>query len=484
MAWLVWLFTLAAGVAFGQSPVKFARYTLLPDSTLVDDCPPCARPTILEPLRGGFDLRLDFENPLFTYYTLENFHLMAGAAGRTYKITGKGRYRIGGEVALVQDVFLEVWIDDGTSNRLCYLTNATPGLRRLWPMLNVSVVQTNGTFTQVYHLDLAAAPMRELWFSTTAGMTPGVPVPFARHLSGGDLLSNQGRLVKSNRDLTQRLGLMPSPDPPDLGLDAVEVLPGGELVFSIEDDVFSETLGPLHHGDLLSARGRIVQRNQQLTAAFMQMPPAPDAGLDAVQVMADGEVYFSIEKPFFSERLGRQIRAGDLLSSRGTVLKSNEQLLAGFQPADAKRDYGLDAVHVWPSGEVWFSVETGFYGPHFEPYLPGDLLSDQGYVVARNLDLVGPFQPLEDLADFGLDALFIVSDLTAISTPPRFTSIQRTATVAPVHLEWKGDGRVFQVERARDVAGPYESASEIIPDLFFDDTRVSAPVSFYRLQQW
>ena len=36
--------------------------------------------------------------------------------------------------------------------------------------------------------------------------------------------------------------------------NAVEVLSGGEIAFSMEQDIFSESLGPLYHGDVLSAR--------------------------------------------------------------------------------------------------------------------------------------------------------------------------------------------------------------------------------------
>jgi hypothetical protein len=465
--------------------VRTWRYQLLPASYLIEDCPPCAGPTRLEPMRGTFDLRLVSENPLFTCYELTSIAFTAGyIVGRTYNVTGHGTYSVGGEVALRQDMFLELRIDDGNSNRLCYLTNGTPAVNRLWPMIETTLVQTNGTFVQVYNLHLFAAPLREMWFSTANGMTPSIWQPPTNHISGGDLLSSSGHVVKSNRELTQRLGLMPSPDAPDLGLDAVDVLPGGEVAFSIEEDVFSETLGPLQHGDLLSNRGRIIQRNQQLTAAFMQMPPAPDAGLDAAQVIDGGEVYFSIEKNFFSEGLGRTIRAGDLLSSRGTIVKSNEQLVARFQPADPRQDYGLDAFYVWPSGEVWFSVETGFQGQNFESYNRGDLLSDQGYVVYRNLDLVGPFQPLEDLADFGLDALFVVGDSGPPAPAPDFTRIRRQEATGPVELEWRGDGRVWQVLRATNVLGPWLPLSPISPDSTFNDVGAAAVQSFYRLTQW
>src|SRR6266540_2103798 len=108
-----------------------SSYTLLHGSYLIDDCPPCARPTILEPMRGTFELRLVEENTLFSRYELTNIEFTAGSvAGRTYKVVGRGTYSVGGEVALIQNMFLEVFIDDGFTNRLCYLTNATPALSR------------------------------------------------------------------------------------------------------------------------------------------------------------------------------------------------------------------------------------------------------------------------------------------------------------------------------------------------------------------
>ena len=87
-------------------------------------------------------------------------------------------------------------------------------------------------------------------------------------------------MVKRNEELTSRLGMMPGP-PTDYGLDAVDVIRRGEILFSLPADVFSETLGWLHHGDLLSNRGVIVKRNQDLLSAF-QPTSSSDAGLDAV----------------------------------------------------------------------------------------------------------------------------------------------------------------------------------------------------------
>lgn len=457
-----------------------ARYQLLPDSHLIDDCPPCARPTVPEPMRGSFDLRLVGEDPLFSRYALENIAFTAGGfAGRTYKVTGRGAYKIGGEVALIQELSLEVRIDDGVSNRLCFLTNAIPQVGRLWPMIEVPLIQTNGTFTQAYELHLFAAPFWEVWFSTAHGMTPGIWDPSTNRLTGGDLLSSAGHVVRRNRQLTVNHGIMPLV--PDLGLDAADILPGGEIAFSITQDAFSETLGNLYSGDVLSDQGRVITNGIGLVSAFTARPPTVDIGLDALQVMPNYEFYFSVANDLV---LGQSIRRGDLLSSRGFIVRSNEQLVARFHPIDPQRDYGLDAIYVWPSGEVWFSVETGFYGQHFELYGHGDLLSDQGYVVARNLELVGPFQPLEDLADFGLDALFIVADASAAAPAPHFTRVRRERVTGSVELEWEGKGRLWQVLRAGEVMGPFDPVSEILPDRLFNDTRPSTPRAFYQLKQW
>jgi hypothetical protein len=461
-----------------------SHYTLLEGSRLVDDCLICGRPPIVLPLRGTFGLRLLEENPLFATYAVEDVAFEAGSpAGLSYRVNGHGSYQVGGEVAVRQDMFLEVFIDDGRTYKLCFFTNETPALDRPWPMLHVTLDQTNGTPLQTFTLELAAAPLREIWFSTThdfhAGIWPG-PTNF---VSAGDFVSSAGHIVKRNEDLAARLGVMPVV--PDLGLDAVDILPGGEIAFSIEQDIFSETLGPLQHGDLLSACGRIISRNQDLTRAFVILPPVPDVGLDAVHAQDDGEVYFSIETPIVTGT-GARLGQGDLLSSRGVVVKSNSQLLARFHPPPIPKDFGLDAIYVWPSGEIWFSLEEGFQDDMLGPILPGDLLSDQGYVVYRNLELMSAFAPLEDLHDFGLDALFIVTDALAPAPPPRITRITAHRATGHVSLEWEGGGRVFQVERAVDVVGPYLPVSAISVDLMFDHAGVlnRQTLGFYRVRQW
>jgi hypothetical protein len=477
----------AAPSSFGQSLTTNGvwHYELVEGSFLEDDCPICDRVTIPQPMRGSFELTLQEDIAPFARYELRDISFLAGsAAGRQYRVKGSGAYEVFSEFAIIQTLTLQVQIDDGITNKLCFLTNAPGPVGRLWPMIEVAADQTNGTATQVYHLNLEAAPFRELWFSTVSGLTSGHWQPPTNHVSGGDFISSAGRVVKRNRELTANLGFMPTA--PDLGLDAADILPGGEIVFSLAQDAFSETLGPIQHGDLLSDRGRIVQRNQDLLAAFLPQPAGADAGLDAVRVLGSGEIYFSIASNIFSAKLGTLLGRGDLLSNRGKIIKRNQELLARFAPAVSNKDYGLDAIYIWPSGEIWFSTEEGFADQQLRLFQPGDILSDQGRLVIRNLDLLAPFAPLEDLSDFGLDALFVVTDAIAPAPAPSFKRIGMEPQTGNIRLGWQGAGRVFQVERAGQVSGPYLPLGAIRPDLFFEDggALMSRAQSFYRLRQW
>jgi hypothetical protein len=484
--------TVVAGVAPDQK--NGWHYSLLEGSTLTDDCPACGRPTIILPMRGSFTLRLIQDNGLFATYAMEDISFTARmGSDRTYRVTGNGTLQIGGEVALTQEGSMHVEIDNGFSKTDAQLASARGAPERLWPMIHITFHQTNGTITQVYDLTLAAAPFREAWFSTTSGFTSSTQPSSSNHVSGGDVLSSSGRIVRRNRELTARLGIMPVV--PDLGLDALDIRPGAEIVFSLETSVFSETLGQLQAGDCLSQRGYIVATNQSLLSAFVIQPPVADAGLDAVQffgkpVSATGstaadEIWFSIEKNQFSEKLGRLLRAGDVLSNRGQIVRTNGQLLQRFRPVDASVDHGLDALYVWPSGEIWFSTETGFTGEGSITYLGGDVLSDQGYVVFRNAELLSAFAPLEDRLDFGLDALWVVTDAGASVTPPKVTSINADRGTGDLRLQWQGEGHVFQVEDALSLTGPWEALSPIVPDQEFVDVgALDKPQRFYRIRQW
>jgi len=463
-----------------SAPGQASAYQLLHDSYLVDDCPICGRPTIQVPLRGTFNLRLLSQNTVFTRYAVEDIQF---AGADRYRVTGSGTYEVGGEFVLQQKMTLQVFIDDGSSNRLCFFTNTTAIVERLWPMIDITLDQTNGTFAQVYSLRLAAAPLREIWFSTVNFFTATSPPAPPRIIEGGDLISTTGRIVKQNRDLYGSVGA--TPPGPDLGLDAVDILPGGEIAFSLDTGFPMSNIGPLQHGDLLSTRGVMLRRNQDLLEPFAIQPPAPDVGLDAVHFRDTGEILFSIETDISSERLGQTLHRGDLLSSRGLILRNYHSMLSAFHPANAAKDYGLDALYEWPSGEIWFSTEEGFDDSLLGPVQPGDLLSDRGYIVFQNRELLGAFGLSQTQSDFGLDALYVITDVTP-SAPAPVLTIQRKASTHSVGLTWEGRGRVFQVQRAGLVSDTFQELSPIIPDLSFDDlgTETNRPQAYYRLRQW
>jgi len=452
-----------------------AVFTLLEGSTISDDCLICGRPTIIRPLRGTFELVLLEQNFLFTRYRLTNIAWHAnGDAPFKYDVTGVGEYRFGGEVALVQNMTLDVLVNGQKRN----FTNDSPSVERRFPLLDVSLTETQNTVFQFFTLQLVAAPVREIWFSTEGGFTSAFNNV---HGGPGDLLSASGRIVKSYASLIAALGI--PVDDPGPGIDAVDIGPGGEVLFSFAQNHMSPVAGLIQHGDLVSNRGRIVHRNQALMAAFSIMPAAPDVGLDAVHVKDDGEVLFSINSNVFSERLGLTLQRGDLLSNRGVIVARNATLLSRFHPSLSK-DYGLDALYVWPNGEVWFSTEDGFQDDELGPIGAGDLLSDQGLIVFRNLELMSAFAPLEDVASFGLDGLYIVTDITPPAAPPRFTSVQRD--LGAISLRWEGAGKVFQVLKAPQVTGPFTPLSALLPDQLFIDLDIGTEpgAGFYRLGQW
>ena len=217
----------------------------------------------------------------------------------------------------------------------------------------------------------------------------------------------------------------------------------------------------------------------------MPEPATNDVGLDAVRVLDNGEILFSIATNVFSKQLNATLHRGDLLSSAASIMRSNQQLLARFHPTNSISDYGLDAIYLWPSGEIWFSTEDYFQDEVFGAILSGDLLSDQGYIVFRNLELLKAFAPKQTSADFGLDALYVVTDATAPAPPPLLDIAARPAT-GSVGLTWRGQGRVFQVERAAEVTGPFLPHSPLLPELFFDDpgTHTNRSQAWYRLGQW
>jgi len=467
-------------------PGSVWSYTLVNGSSLLDDCQLCGRPSIILPMRGTFQMRLILQGPLFAYYSLDNISLKAAGNGLTYTATGQGQFQIGGEIGTQQMMTVQLMIDDGITNRWCYFTNNSSAVTRGWPMIQIPIDQTNGTLLHQFHLEIDAAPFRELWFSTVQPFRAGIWNPATNLVGAGDLISWIGREVKNNAELATGLDIQFSGA--DLGLKDVDILSGGEIEFSLAQTAVSSTLGTLHPGDILSDHGRLLRTNFSLVAPFVPAAPLPpDFGLAALKTISDGETWFSTQTNFFSKALGRMVQPGDLLSDNGTLVKSNAQLLAQFHVTDLTNDYGLNSIYVWPSGEIWFSTAKGFFDTNSSYFDPGDLLSDQGYLVYSNSELLAAFSPSNAPSSLGLDALYIVSDVVAASAPPqlellRFTNFPPSSLV----LDFKAPGHVFQLERASTVDGGFLPISPISTTTHLVDPGVlsQSGQGFYRVRQW
>ena len=55
----------------------------------------------------------------------------------------------------------------------------------------------------------------------------------------------------------------------------------------------------------------------------------------------------------------------------------------------------------------------------------GDLLSSLGYRVLSNGQLVAAFAPADPSLDYGLDALFVITDTLPPAPPPRIVKLRR-----------------------------------------------------------
>jgi hypothetical protein len=158
---------------------------------------------------------------------------------------------------------------------------------RLWPVLEIDLVQSNWSYTQALSLHLRAAPFQEIWFSTLRGLTSGNRPSPGNSVSSGDLISNSGRTIRSNAELIQALKLKNTPA--GLGLDAFDIGAGGEIY---------------------STNGQVVRSSGQLYAQFS---PKGDYGLKAFYIWPSGEIWFTPAKGFQDTNLGA-IQSGDLLS--------------------------------------------------------------------------------------------------------------------------------------------------------------------------
>jgi hypothetical protein len=479
---LALLFTFPAGCAVTNAQ----HYQLLEGSTFLDDCAVCDRLSIAYPMRGEFDLVLLSENSLFSRYSVTNVHFFAGPSAQpVFKLAGDGEMQIGGEVALLQQWQLKLAITPRASTNEIVLTNSTKTVDRAFPNLSVSCVESNGSFISTVRMEIKAAPVEEIWFLARK------PVGLLR---AGDILSSSGRLVKSQTELLAEIGI--TNPPPGLTLDALDIRNGYR--FSVSESFANTAFGPVEEGDFFS-RGFKILSAEQWMAAFGIPSDVPDPGFDAVHFLDWGDarpvdLLFSTRKPVFSPKLNRTLGRGDLLAVSydfplgASVRRTNAELLAKFHPPDPKHDYGLDGVYLWWRGETWFSLEEGFVDSQLGAISEGDLLSDAGYIIFRNADLLRNFS-VDAESDFGLRDFFVVTQAGYPATSWVLNPLQLDRVSGDASLSWRpslASGPVVQVERAPHFGLPFEPISPVITETQWTDhgTLKTNRSGIYRLREF
>jgi hypothetical protein len=135
---------------------ELVPYELAEGSMLVETCTPeCRRLDILAPLTGTFLLGeiAGAPNPVSTY-RVDAIDFRGAAGDREFRVTGAGTYRQGGEVALLQEMRLEVAVNDRPSVIL-RAAPASPGAT--FPAIDIELEEENPPFDH-YRLRIVARP--------------------------------------------------------------------------------------------------------------------------------------------------------------------------------------------------------------------------------------------------------------------------------------------------------------------------------------
>lgn len=135
-------------------------YTLTPGSTFQEGCvAPCMCPVRLpEVLTGTFRLIPAGFDPLFTNYNLDEISWTAfdSNGGIVHKITGQGTYKLGGEVALTQQLTLDLSIDGGSSE---HFDSGLIAGGSEFPAISIPSVSNGASCYQV-SIDIKASPQQ------------------------------------------------------------------------------------------------------------------------------------------------------------------------------------------------------------------------------------------------------------------------------------------------------------------------------------
>jgi hypothetical protein len=149
--------SLAPAAAQGQADSRGRLYRLTPASDIVEGCfAPCLCPISIEQdLRGRFVLIRTGVDPLYTQYSVSDVRLTAPQYNRTY--IGSGTYRIGGEVAVMDQMILDLSLNGAAP--VHFESELTSKVGR-WPVIDVSVSR-NHLYCHDTLLHIVARPVAD-----------------------------------------------------------------------------------------------------------------------------------------------------------------------------------------------------------------------------------------------------------------------------------------------------------------------------------
>src|SRR5260221_7822840 len=132
-------------------------YQILDGSYCIDDCLPCGRPTVPVPITGTFSLgELDAVS-LYQPWRVDDLQVKTSSADVAF-VVGAGIYRQGGEVALLQDMFLETTVY-GTDLHIVFTSGGLVPVGGTFPRIEIDLAEQppiNPFHT--YSIHLVAAP--------------------------------------------------------------------------------------------------------------------------------------------------------------------------------------------------------------------------------------------------------------------------------------------------------------------------------------
>src|SRR5262245_23203468 len=114
---VVWLWSLVLLALAAPAPAQIgpapSLYRLESGSSFSRGCyPPCDCPLqSTNQIRGTFRLSFDHQDPLFTYYKVDNVNWNVTLGSQEFRVIGSGTYKRGGEVAVQQQMTLTLTVD-------------------------------------------------------------------------------------------------------------------------------------------------------------------------------------------------------------------------------------------------------------------------------------------------------------------------------------------------------------------------------------